>query len=258
MIKNFITLIMIVVANISFALDFDELKSELVLDRNKQMFEGDIISARLQIWPVDNLQKKIEIQEETYIDDVLYLAEVISQKRSENNSDVVLIDMTLVVIGQPLSDKINFKLDGVNFPVAHNLKVEPTEIKRQELILVEQESEGFGLSSALKLLMFSIGLIVMVGSFKLFRMYRNKKRYEHEKAKFKKYWDERFVSAGERKDFEIVYGRKKEWLRLVKLQTPPLVEFFRVMESVQYKKEWTESDNELVQESFEDIRSIFN
>jgi hypothetical protein len=257
-IKNAIVFLILMFASSSHALELDKLNSEFIIDGDKQILEGDIISARLQIWPVDDQEKIFDIRKGTYIDEVFYLAEVVSEKRSENNSDVVLIDMTLVLVGQPKNEKITFKLDGKDFPVTHNLKTAPTEVKGKNLIMFEQESEGFSLGALAKTSIFIIVLVFLIGIYKLFNMYRTKKRQEREKAKFKKYWDEKFVSAEERKDFEVVYGRKKEWLRLVKLQTPPLVEFFRVMESVQYKKEWTPNDNESVKESFDNIRGIFN
>ncbi|TNF32262.1 MAG: hypothetical protein EP319_00090 [Deltaproteobacteria bacterium] len=105
---------------------------------------------------------------------------------------------------------------------------------------------------------YIIGIAALFGIYLLTRMYLRKKRQDQEKAKIQNYWATRFNTVEKRQDFEIVYGRKREWLRLVKLQTPPIVEFFRVMEDVQYKKQWNSDDEEVVKETFENIRGIFN
>ncbi len=241
-----------------FAVDLSTVNTELQFDKSAQYKEGDIIPARLQIWPVDDQEKKFNIKVGTYIDDAFYVADIVSQKRSENNADVVQIELLLVLVQVPKNEKLTIDLGEGKINVAHGIKATGTEVKQPALVMFNQESEGFGLGGAVWS-MIVLGLIVLgLALFKLVLMYMVKTKQEREKEKFKKYWAEKFNNVEGRSDFEVVYGRKKEWLRLVKLQTPPLVEFFRVMEDVQYKKEWSEDDREIVKETFDNIRGIFN
>jgi len=241
------------------ALDLDKVKSELLVDTNQtSLKEGDIFQARIQIWPVDDQNQQITVQKRTYIDDSLYIADIVSNKRSENNADVVQIDLLLVLVKLPKKEKLTIKLNIGEITVDNRVTGAPTEIKQPTLIMYEQKSEGFGLAGWMWSLLIVLCVIVIVGLYKLFVMYSKKKKQEREIEKFKNYWSDKFVSASERLDFEVVYGRKKEWLRLIKLQTPPVVEFFRVMESVQYKKDWDSEDREIVTERFDDIRGIFS
>lgn len=241
-----------------FAANLGSAKFELQFNRGKTYKEGDILNARLQIWPVEDQDKKIELKAGTYIDEVFYLADVFSEKRSENNFDVVQVDLLLVLMKVPTDDKLKIKLGDQEYLVDLQFKAEPTQIAQPQLIMYSQESEGFGLGFWVWNLIYIVGIAALFGIYLLTRMYLRKKRQDQEKEKIQNYWSTRFKTVEKREDFEIVYSRKKEWLRLVKLQTPPIVEFFRVMEDVQYKKQWNNEDEEVVKDTFENIRGIFN
>lgn len=258
--KGFLVIILTVfITTSASALDLNKVKSELLVDTNQtSLKEGDIFQARIQIWPVDDQDQQITVQKGTYIDDSLYVADIVSNKRSENNSDVVQIDLLLVLVKVSKKEKFTIKLNVGEVTVDNRVAGTPTEIKQPTLIMYEQKSEGFALGGGVWTLILILAAVACIGLYKLYAMFMKKKRKEKEIKKFKTYWSDKFVGANERSDFEVVYGRKREWLRLIKLQTPPVVEFFRVMETVQYKKEWNEEDRENVKERFDDIRGIFS
>ena len=258
MIKIFFAFLILGLSCDLFAVNLGDAKFELQLDRERTYKEGDILNATLHIWPVEDQEKKMNLKVGTFVDEVFYLAEVLSEKRSENNFDVVQVDLLLVLMKVPTDDKLKIKLGDQEYLVDLKIKAEPTQIEQPQLIMYSQESEGFGLGFWMWNFIYIIGIAALFGIYLLTKMYLRKKRQDQEKAKIQNYWATRFNTVEKRQDFEIVYGRKREWLRLVKLQTPPIVEFFRVMEDVQYKKQWNSDDEEVVKETFENIRGIFN
>ena len=71
------------------------------------------------------------------------------------------------------------------------------------------------------------------------------------------YWDHFFEKAKERSDYEEIYSKKEEWLKVLEIQTPPVLEFTRIMQSHQYKENWENFELQDVKTSFENIRGIF-
>jgi hypothetical protein len=67
-----------------------------------------------------------------------------------------------------------------------------------------------------------------------------------------------FLQAKSREDFEKLYLQKEKWIKLLKEVTPAHHDFFKVLNEHQYKKEWSPSIKNEVEDSFEQIRRSFN
>ncbi len=70
-------------------------------------------------------------------------------------------------------------------------------------------------------------------------------------------WHVKFRDANERKEFEFIYQNRNEWLKLLVVQTPPISMYFEVLNSHQYKREWTTDEIVEIRNYFDEIRNIF-
>ncbi len=70
-------------------------------------------------------------------------------------------------------------------------------------------------------------------------------------------WKKQFCDANSRDELEIIYKKKNEWLDYIGGETPPILHFLTTINSIQYKKEWTEFEELQVRDAFDEIRSIF-
>ncbi|MCO4792699.1 MAG: hypothetical protein KC493_03245 [Bacteriovoracaceae bacterium] len=253
----FISLILISTLNLSVA-SSEPLNFKMRPLENKKIHEGDVFRARIQIWPVLESDEAFNIKKGQSFLKHFYIVEDFTKSRSENNADVLFMEGLMILISKPQSSSLEWKIGEVKHFVQLELESEKTTLDQKALIVFEQAEEKI---TSFSLLYYLLALVLLGGLPFYKRIYYSlmrKSEIKKQKEKFKKFWGDRFSSASNRDEFEIIYARKREWLKLITLQTPPIVEFFRVMESVQYKKGWDEEETTTVKETFDNIRGIFN
>lgn len=225
----------------------------------EMIHEGDVFRGRIQIWPVGHTEsEKFNLEEGKPFLKKFVTVKTNSAYRSENNADVMFLEGLFVLLKNDGEEgTLTWDIQEERVLVDLEFEISKTKVNQKELLLFPQDEDPFATSPLIHTVLLLFGLFAAVTSLKLWRRSAFKRKREKEILKFKKFWGDKFESAGGRDEFEAVYSRKNEWLRLVNVQTPPIVEFFRTMEEVQYKKEWNKEEKESVSEAFEHIRSIF-
>ena len=99
--------------------------------------------------------------------------------------------------------------------------------------------------------------ILMILGAAFYLSFKKKKAIAYELNKLNEKWHIQFSSANERKDFECIYNNRLTWLVLLTVQSPPISQFFEVLNEHQYKQNWSIDDEVEINNSFDEIRNIF-
>lgn len=222
--------------------------------------EGDSFIGDFVIWPisyVDQGEFAKKFTNKAFLD-YFHVTEVLEEGYSENNPDAYKVRLRLVLV--KFFDNRNFSIwpfRGLNIPVSiKNINPAALEGRNKELMLIEQDY-SFSSNKGLYLILFIIILFVSI-SIKVIPSFLKKKKIERELLEFKNLWNSKFQNASERKDYEFIYSSREIWLKCVPMQTPQVLEFFEVINSHQYKKEWSIEEFEEVSNSFKNIKDIIN
>lgn len=236
--------------SISYAIEINtELK---IVPESKEYHEGDIVEIDLKIWPVENAEleefKKIE---GTSLFNALEITQVNSIENSENNVDVVIVKATAVVVKAPesLPATIQYKNNAIAL-AAPSFKFVPLTSKQEDFYVLDQKVLSSNLIWPMLIGLISVG----AGVYLYQKKYRIKK---DDKLQVKRFYQELFSNAAERKDFEKLYASRKEWIPLLSAETNAHLEFYKLMEQHQYKKEWATDVLMEIKLSFDIIRGSF-
>jgi hypothetical protein len=188
--------------------------------------------------------------------DYFYIAEINNIKFSENNSDVVVINVKAVLTKSYGEKSVFFWMygdKGIPFRI-ENLLPEKNELTK-EFIVLDQNDGVFNRPIEIIYILLSCGLLVVI-------LYVGRKLYLKRmslkaQAQLMSHWNDEFKNVQSRKDMERVYQTRSEWLRIVGGETSPIKDYFHLLNQIQYKKEWTDIDEHKALESFEEIRGIF-
>ncbi len=233
---------------------FAEINSQIhIYPEVNGYIQGDIVNIELEVYPIENLSidefKKIE---GSTLYKALEVTQINSIEKSENNADVVIIKGLAVVIADPTGISSSIKYFGTDISLpAISFKFIPLKNKNKDYYILNQA----GISAKQIWFWFLLPvciLIIFIGN-KL----NNKNKIKKELAEKKKKFNQLFQSASSRKDYEVIYNCKKEWLEVLTNETNAYREYFLVMENHQYKKEWNDEDINEVKNFFDIIRGSF-
>lgn len=239
-------------------LNANEIQGELELNSSASFLkEGDLVEGLLKIWPLENADlSQIRKLEKTLFFDSLYLAKINSLTPSENNADVIELKGQFFVKNSKSSDLYFIKYNDINIPVRINqLNLEELGEKQEKFYIADQGVEKKYWIKVILIVFISIVLVLIIFRKKIQQWY-NVKTQKNILQK-KKYYDELFRVANERKDFEEIYLKRSQWIPLLSQQLQAHEDFFNVLNNHQFKKEWQNEEYLEVRTSFDYIRRSF-
>ena len=226
-------------------------------ERMTKFKEGDLVEATLRFWPIENADlEQFKKLEKTMLFNALYLAQVINLGPSTNNADVVELKGLFIVQSAKPQPLHTFKYNETIVELRlGNITIEESSNKQQDFYILSQSlnaSKLWMIFAGLGVLLLIILLIKREALKNLF----NKVRPNAAK-KMRKQYDVQFRKADKREDFELIYQEKDKWLTLLADKTPAHMEFFKILNQYQFKKEWNNEEYTEVRASFDVIRRSF-
>ncbi len=206
----------------------------------KEYFAGDFVSGVLRFNPQTEgnvLQlKKQKISENIFIHDIRLL----------NPGEA---DLTLIPLGTFDTQK-NLIWQGIQINLS-SLKLGQSNITPKGFVILEESVKKSFLEYIWLFLI--IALILSLGCGILWKTTKNKNLLELLKIGRQKkisLWKEKLELAKERKDFENIYFKRKEWMSLLDVSPIKTEEFFIKLNKYQFKRNWNEGELLEVRESF--------
>lgn len=229
-----------------------------LLSESSQLKEGDLVEGVIKVWPIENadLNEFKTIATQTFFN-TFQILEIQSLEVSANNADVVEVKILFAVKSAKdiAASAIKYKNQTIVVP-APVFKVIPLQGKNKDYFVLDQ---AFSYTHWFKYFLIiggaAIALTIFLMRKKIKRLIKTIKADPIEIAMKK--FSQKFSNAKSREDFEEIYLLKKEWLKLLKEQTPAYQEFFKTLNQHQYKKNWGPVELKEVQESFDVIRGSF-
>ena len=228
------------------------------LASSREISEGESFDAHIDIWPMadESLEAiKGSLENKSFLD-YFYIGKVNNIKFSENNSDVVVVNAKVVLV-KSYEERPVFiwTYKSLTIPFAlKNISPQKSNIGKEFIILNQQD--GF-LAKKYNLFFIMTFLTFLLISFVVIRKFLLTRKLRIESLRVRQKWSELFLSASDRRDVENIYKLRNEWLDIIGGETPPILNFFTLLDSVQYKKNWTDIEEHKVLEAFDDIRGIF-
>jgi hypothetical protein len=251
-VKYLLLYISLAIMNISLPAFSVEIKSSIQLSPSTHDYrEGDLVELDIKVWPIENAEldefKKLE---GTSLFGGLEITQLNSLETSENNADVVIIKATAMVSAQAKeASVINYKEHVINLS-APDYKFTPIKGKQVDFYVLDQSLAG-----SIVVVGIIVGISLIGGAVYIY--YKKIKKPEDKGSKLKYFYQEMFSSADSRSDFENIYSLRKEWGPLLVAETNAHREFYKLMESHQYKKEWAADTTMEIKNSFDIIRGSF-
>jgi hypothetical protein len=206
----------------------------------KEYFAGDFVRGVLRFNPQTEgnvLQlKKQKISENIFIHDIRLL----------NPGEAGL---TLIPLGTFDTSK-NLVWNGtqINFS---SLKLGQSNITPKGFVILEESVKKSFLENIWLFLVIALIFSLVWGI--LWKIKKNKNFLELLKIGRQNkisFWKEKLELAKERKDFENIYFKRKEWMFLLEVAPNKAEEFFIILNRYQFKRNWNEGELLEVRESF--------
>ena len=237
----------------------EEIHAELSFISPPTIFkEGDVIEGVLKVWPLENADlNEFKKLDGVTLAEAFYVSEIESSEVSANNADV--IEAKLLFIVKRSKDKSFQMLDykghliNIQIPV---FTLAPAEKDPEGYFVLEQRMLRSNLVIVVCLIIFAILITALVVKKQSIKEFFKKIKIDPEKLQ-KKNFNQLFSSARKREDYESIYAQRNIWIGLVKVMAPVYLEFFKIMELHQYKKEWNEEDLREIERCFDIIRGSF-
>ncbi len=194
------------------------------------------------------------------IEDVIYLSEVLTNESSDTYSSGTAI-MTLV---GPINEKNTFlKFKEKNYQIHfEKIEFELKDIKDTNALIVIEESLTTNRNYYylyvifLNLLLFFF-LVVPIWIKRRRRKLQLKEELEKTENKKRKY-QKMFLDAESRQDIEKLYALRAEWRFFLEGETSEIEELFTSIEKIQYKKEWSNIEENNIKNIFNKLKEEFS
>ena len=224
------------------------------------LHKGDVYKGILEIHPVEEKQRtdffSLSGKE---IDKKIKILKIYKIVPNANNIDVLEVHGLFANINtfNPL-EPLLLKSATTESPLrVKTSKVLDTKVTAKSLTIINQNKKSLPWKTTTIVLVL---LIMIMSAYFIIKAYviksAKKIRAMKEKENIQK-WNTYFQQANSREEFEHIFDRKKEWGKLITVQTPPIVEFKRIMLEHQYKEEWSKNEFQDVKFSFDNIKGIF-
>jgi hypothetical protein len=220
--------------------------------------EGDIFEATISFWPLENADLlAFRSLDKTTLFDAFFMTEIISLAPSPNNADVIELKAAYLIQSATPQLVYTFNYKGAPVEVRlGNVKIQPLEGKTAEYIILDQTLIK---KTVWKIIIGILVLLALVAFFQRAKINNliQRIRRKDEKANRDRF-QRMFKSASIREDFELIYKEKDIWQKYLEVITPAHRDFFKVMNTHQYKRFWSNEDVNEVKFSFETIRRSFD
>lgn len=238
----------------SFIFASGEIKNVIKFQPSGALIQGDSVKITAQLWPVENYDesKFIEFKNKVFFEH--FYVNDIKATRSENNYDVILLEVDAIAESPaPMGKQVSLVFGEYATSISLPFEIEKMEDFDGQFVILNQAvdyvSRNFGIA------LTALGALLIILTFVYYRKkifnYLGKNKKE---AQRKIHFQTLFHNAKERNHFEEIYARKSEWLVYIPEKNQVLQNFFKTIEEHQYKKNWTKEELFEVKDSFDKIR----
>jgi hypothetical protein len=239
-----------------------EIKAEFEnRSKNTEVKEGQAFDAYIRIWPFENEDVefvKKALEEKSFLD-FFYIAKVYSVSFSKNNETVMEI-YAKAILKKHYVPRTFYLWPYKSLTIPFDL-VNITPVKNalgKEFVITEQKfSPLLETNNRAKIITIAVFILVLILGIPIYRKIYLKNKIKKQLSLERKEWSDLFLNASSRGELENIYLKKDEWLNFVGGETPPILHFLTTINSVQFKKEWTEFEQLQVADSFDEIRGMF-
>jgi hypothetical protein len=228
--------------------------------KNTNIKTGDVFEGTIYFNPIpEQMRPQFYALAEKMIGEKFQLLFIKSLRPNINNVDVLELKGLFAVLIDGDLDKpqyVNLGQEKILINIT-NKKIIKTMQDKKKLIIIEQDYNSLPftpIEKTIMLILFLIGVyfvVIFITNKKI-----KKKNAESKKLEFNK-WNEIFLSAKSRESYEYIYFSRDVWTNIIDRQTPPIIEFNRMMHLHQYKKNWSAIEEQDVEITFDNIRGIF-
>lgn len=254
---------------ISFFLHAGEINGILTTkQQSADLRLGTPVLIQLIIWPHKDLylnELLDQIKKQPFLN-VFSVSEIFGVVKSEENADAVVLSMNAVVVGKcdtkliqihsDAKNHINIEFRNISFSQQEESKGELKEESQQNsLIILNQDYRDPSWPCyyylVLGLVFFAIAIVL-----KVYLGIRKRKKKAQLRQLHINSWKQKFEQAKERKDFELIYASRFEWEEFLTISSAEMKAFKELMEKIQYKEVWNDSEMIEIQTLCEKIRGM--
>jgi hypothetical protein len=224
--------------------------------------QGDFFTGVIRLWPFPNAEEDAfkKLEGATFLHSFTFV-ELESFSYSTNNPDVLIVKATFVLQNVfPQKDFYLWEYRDLNIPLEiRNITPKEYKVKDSTFVLYKQDVEAR--TKDFTILYISLLVFCLLLVFEYYRYNQRKERQLKTDQQFQQqvsYWNTQFIDASEREAFEEIYKCRDQWMKIIGMKTPPMVDFFRSVKMHQYKREWNGEENDDVIGNFDQIRGIFS
>ncbi|WP_127715264.1 hypothetical protein [Halobacteriovorax sp. HLS] len=229
------------------------------LKNESEITEGESFDSYIRVWPIPNEDLELfksELEQKDFLS-FFYIAKVYSIKYSENNEEVLEIHAKAILKKSYTPREFyiwNYKSLTIPFSFEN---IDPQENEGgKEFIVVNQSFNDFLKERSIYLYIVFVVFSIPIG-FILGRKVYIRSKINKEKRMRDDHWNQVFQNAQTRKDLEDIYLKREEWVNHLGGETPPILHFFDSIAKIQYKKEWSDFEQLQVNDSFDELRRMF-
>lgn len=231
-----------------------EVKNVTSFQPSRTLVQGDVVKIKIQIWPVEDYDENSFLKYKNNIFLEHFYVTEIKASRSENNYDVIILEVDAIV-ESIMAQGQNFNLVFGNYMTVISIpfEVEKLEGFNGQVVILEQsvEYEAKNIIYVLAIVLFLIAAVLVMHYWqKIISPFNKKKKLINRKI----YFQTLFHNANEREHFEEIYSKKSEWLEYIPEKSNAVLVFFKTIEEHQYKKSWNRETVFEVRDSFDKIR----
>ena len=243
---------------LSVSIAYAEMQARLTHDdkEDRALIPGQLFEAVLRIWPHPSdadIQKYYDLKGH-FLADYFYVVTVNRVEFSANNADVLEIFLTLILKEDwALASFLVWNYQGQRLPLTvRKFVVHKHVAAPQDFMILDQKLEQ---PFPWQYSWWLVGVLV----FAALLLWRHKKysRGPKTEKQMRQYWRDLFLQVSQRSEYEKIGSERGQWLRLLPVQTPGVLNFLKVLEEHQYRREWNDEIYLEVKNSFDEIKEIF-